>query len=406
MADQAIDLRDCGPDFLRDPYSVYARLRERGPVHRAVLRDGSDAWLVVGHEEARAALSHPGLLKDWTAASREWKERELGDPEATTSLFGRHMLNADPPDHTRLRRMVSRAFTPRMIEALRPRVQEITDGLLDQFPKEGSADLVDVFAYPLPMAVICEVLGVPFIDGERFRAWSNRIVAPEEDDPDGNLAAVEQLVGYLHQLIEAKRARPGDDVLSALIETTDEDGDRLSADELRAMAFLLLVAGHETTVNLIGNGVLALLRHPVQLAALREDFSLLDHAVEEMLRYEGPLEGATVRFSGREPVALGGSVIPGGGRQVIVVLASAHRDPGRFPDPDTFDIRREPAPHLAFGHGIHYCLGAPLARMEGRIAIRSLLERCPGLVLDGDPAALAWRPGHLVRGVQRLPVRY
>jgi cytochrome P450 len=405
MADRLVDLRDYGPEFVRDPYPFYAELRERGPVHPAVLRDGGDAWLVVGHEEARAALAHPGQLKDWNAASRAWKERELGDPEAAGSAFGRHMLVADPPDHTRLRRLVSKAFTPHRIEALRPRVQQITDDLLDQLPKDGSADLVDAFAYPLPMAVICELLGVPFLDGERFRGWSNRIVAPEEDDPEGNFEAAEQLVGYLNQLIEVKRSRPGDDLLSALIQTTDEGGDRLSADELRAMAFLLLVAGHETTVNLISNGVLALLRHPDQLAALRADFSLLDGAVEEMLRYEGPLEGATARFT-RRPVELGGTVIPGGGHQVIIVLASAHRDGGRFPEADTFDIRREPVQHFAFGHGIHFCLGASLARMEGRIAIRSLLERCPELALDGDPADLAWRPGHLIRGVQRLPVTY
>ncbi|GGO92541.1 cytochrome P450 family protein [Wenjunlia tyrosinilytica] len=404
MSDQAVDLKRLGPGFWKDPYPVYAKLRAEGPVHRVAIPGRGEGWLVVGYEEARTALAHPGLAKDWGKGNREWKALELGDPDAEGRPWGRHMLNADPPDHTRLRRLVSKEFTPRRIEALRPRVQEITDRLLDALPAEGRFDLMDTLAFPLPMAVITELLGVPDLDGERFRAWSNLVVAPDLDNPEANSEAFHRLNEYLRDLIEDKRGRPGDDLLSALIQTRDEDGDRLSGDDLQAMAQLLLIAGHETTVNLIGNGLLALLRHPRQLAALRADFSLLDNAVEEMLRYDGPVEGSTLRFA-VDPVEIGGTVIPGGGTLVVVIMASAHRDPARYEDPDTFDIHRDPGGHLAFGHGIHYCLGAPLARMEGRIAIRTLLERCPDLALDADPCELEWRTGLLMRGVHHLPLR-
>lgn len=410
MADQTVDLRDFGPDFVKDPHPFYARLRENGPVHPALLADGSEAWLVVGYEEARRALAHPGLRKDAAVGGTAWRQRHLGAAEVPGSTLGRHLLSVDPPDHTRLRRLVSKAFTPRRIETLRPRVQGITDDLLDALPASGRVDLVDALAYPLPTAVICEVLGVPLPDKERFRAWSEQIVTPAGDRAPGAHQATGEFVDYLRELIDTKRGRPADDLLSDLIQATDEDGDRLSAVELLSMAFLLLVAGHETTVNLIGNGMLALLTHPDQLAALRADPELLDGAVEEMLRYEGPLESATIRFTG-EPVELGGTVIPGDGQQVIIVLASAHRDGDQYDAPHTFDIRRagraaDGSQHLAFGHGIHFCLGAPLARMEGRIAVRSLLDRCPDLALDIDPDALQWRSGRLIRGIRHLPVRY
>jgi cytochrome P450 len=404
MTVTAVHLRDLGRRFVADPYPAYAGLRAEGPVHKVVSPVHGELWLVVGYQEARAALAHPGLAKDWKHGNPHWKTRMMGDPNAQKRAFGRHMLNADPPDHTRLRTLVTKAFTPGRVEALRPRVQQITDGLLDALPERGEFDLMRTLAFPLPMAVITELLGVPELDGERFRAWSNLVVAPDPDDLAAGAEAFSALNLYLQRLIEDKRGRPGEDLLSALIQTRDEDGDRLGPDDLHAMAQLLLVAGHETTVNLIGNGVLALLRHPEQLAALRADFSLLGGAVEEMLRYDGPVEGSTLRFA-TEPVEIGGTVIPGGGSVVIVSLASAHRDGGRFAAADTFDIRRDTGGHLAFGHGIHYCLGAALARVEGRIAIRSLLERCPDLALAADPDDLEWRPGLLMRGVHRLPLR-
>ncbi|MFR9675560.1 cytochrome P450 family protein [Streptomyces sp. TR02-1] len=403
---EIVDLAALGDDFTRDPYPVYADLRARGPVHRVRLPSGAEAWLVVGYDAAKATLTDPRLSKDWDNAAPE-----LGLMPVAS---GRHMLATDPPDHARLRRLVAKEFTARRIEALAPRVQQMTDYLLDEMlaRPDGRADLVDALAYPLPLGVICELLGVPGLDRERFRRWTDTLVvahgAPETE------AAVAALTDYLTRLIDRKRDAPGDDLLSVLIRTTDDDGDRLSGDELLGMTWLLLIAGHETTANLIANGVLALLRHPEQLAALRADLSLVDEAVEEMLRYDGPVETPTYRFT-LEPAEIGGTVVPGGGQLVLPVLADADRDPARFPAPDRFDIRRGRSGdgerpggrgHLAFGHGVHYCLGAPLARLEARIALRSLLARVPRLSLDAAPETLPWRGGLLIRGPERLPVRW
>ncbi|MGI5471593.1 cytochrome P450 family protein [Streptomyces sp. CA-132043] len=392
-----VELSALEPDFNTNPYPHYAELRAKGPVHQVRLPDGRDVWMVVGHDEARAALVDPRLKKDWSSHP-DWQ------PVEGTGQLLANMLQSDPPRHTRLRKLVTRAFTARAMEALRPAVQRITDDLIDAMLAKaagGRADLVESLAYPLPMTVICELLGVPDLDRERFRRWSDAFVT--SDGPTGRDGSEIEMARYLDQLIEDKRHTPGPDLFSTLIRTTDEDGDRLSGDELVGMAFLLLVAGHETTVGLIANGTLALLRHPDQLAALRADFGLLDNAVEEMLRYDGPVETSTWRYTG-EPVEIGGTRVPAG-VPVIVALGSAARENGRFVAPDSFDITRDTRGHLAFGHGIHYCLGAPLARMEGRIAIRTLLERCPDLALDADPATLTWRPGILMRGPVRLPVR-
>jgi len=390
-----VDLTHLGEEFRRDPHPVYARLRERGPVHRVRLggMEGSwETWLVVGYDEARAALADGRLAKDQRGL-------EAGDPDE--AVIGRHLLGSDPPEHTRLRSLVTRAFTARRVQSLAPRVQEITDGLLDAMIPRGRADLVDAFSFPLPITVICELLGVPELDREAFRAMSTEVVAPS--GPGTGPQAFARLGGYLTELIEDKRCtRPTDDLLSDLIRTTAEDGDRLSSAELRGMAFLLLIAGHETTVNLITNAVHTLLTHPGHLAALRADPGLLDGVVEETLRWEGPVENATFRYAA-QPLEIGGVPIAQGA-SVVIGLAAPDRDPARFPDPDRFDPRRDTRGHLAFGHGIHYCLGAPLARLEARTAIASLLERAPGLTLDGPPGE--WLPGMLVRGVRSLPVRW
>ncbi|MER8269390.1 cytochrome P450 [Streptomyces griseus] len=388
-----LDLRDL-PDFTTNPYPYYAKLRAEGPVHAVRTEEMEQrVWLVVGHAEARAALADQRLGKDWRHTGL-WTESE--------AALSANMLELDAPHHTRLRRLVSREFTARRIEALRPRVTEITGELLDAMAPRGSADLVDALAFPLPMTVICELLGVPDIDRDAFRALSNGIVTPTPEqrgaDPAGAMGA------YLDELIENKRRSPGDDLLSGLIRTGEADGEGLSSAELVGMAFLLLVAGHETTVNLIANGVRALLDHPDQLALLRADPGLLDNAVEEMLRYDGPVETATFRFA-RETLTIGDTEIHVD-EPVLVALASADRDPLRFRDPDTFDIRREPQGHLGFGHGVHYCLGAPLARMEARIAIGALLERFPGLARDPSGGELDWLPGLLMRGARGLPVRW
>ncbi|MFI1678130.1 cytochrome P450 [Streptomyces sp. NPDC020607] len=401
MAD-SIDLDTYGARFREDPHSVYAELRSLGPVHRVRLpppEDMDDTYLVVGYEECRTALREPRFAKSAAAGNFAFHEEDL---------IGTHLLIADPPQHTRLRALVTREFTMRRVEALRPRIQRITDDLLDEMLVHGEsattrrADLFEALAFHLPITVICELLGVPDIDRAAFRRMSTGVVASPNQEEER--AAFVELAGYLTDLVEDKRrSGQGEDLLSALIRTTDdESGDRLSASELRAMAFLLLIAGHETTVNLIANGVHALFTHPDQLAALRADMSLLDGAIEEALRYEGPVECATYRFA-TEPTELGGIVIPTGA-VVRIALAAADRDPARFSDPDRFDIRRAPQGHMAFGHGLHHCLGAPLARVEAKIALGSLLERCPGLAPDGPPGE--WLPGTLIRGMRRLPVRW
>ncbi|WP_055567666.1 cytochrome P450 family protein [Streptomyces atriruber] len=381
-----------GIDAVSDPYSVYAHLREQRPVHRVPTHDAGDVWLIVGHAEARAALTDPRLRNDIRHSS-SWQD-DGGN------AIGLNMLQTDPPHHTRLRRLVAREFTARRIEALRPRIEQLTNELLDAMLPLGKADLVEAFAMPLPMAVICELLGVPAADRDQFRIWSGEIVFPSSAEAAG--AAVHGMTGYLAQLIEGKRNSADEDLLGALVRTMDEDGDSLSPEEMLGMAFLLLVAGHETTVNLISNGTCALLRHPEQLAALRADPALIDDAVEEMLRYDGPSHSTAHRFAA-EDVEIAGTVIPAGD-PVLVLLAAANRDPDRFPDPDRFDITRDARGHLGFSHGVHHCLGAPLARLEATIALRALLERCPDLALDTDPAALAWRPS-LMRGLLHLPVR-
>ncbi|MGW0994967.1 cytochrome P450 family protein [Streptomyces sp. NPDC002520] len=392
---QVVDLEEFGDAFRSDPHPVYARLREQGPVHRVRL-PGADAtqmtWLIVGYEEARAALTDPRLAKD---------SAKMGVTYLDEELIGKHLLASDPPQHTRLRGLVTRAFTMRRVEQLRPRIQRITDDLLDEMLPHGRADLIESLAFPLPITVICELLGVPDMDRAAFRKMSTELVAPT--DAQAGEHAIVRLAEYLTELIEDKRrSGPTGDLLSDLMRVTAEDGDRLSARELRGMAYVLLVAGHETTVNLIGNGVHALLTHPDQLAALRADMDLLEGAVEEMLRYEGPVEGSTYRFAA-EPLEIAGTAIERGDTVVVGITAS-DRDAGRFGDPDRFDIRRDARGHLAFGHGIHFCLGAPLARLEGRIAIGTLLERAPGLALDG--AQGEWLPGLLMRGMRSLPVRW
>ncbi|MFM9367330.1 cytochrome P450 family protein [Streptomyces sp. Da 82-17] len=399
----ALDLEELGPDFVRDPYPVYAALRAQGPVHHVRPPEGEELWLVVGHEACRAALVDPRLTRDVRKVDLALHPYGEGGGADNPALS--HMLLRDAPDHTRLRRLVAREFSPRRIAALTPRIQRITDDLVDAMLADGSrrADLVAALGFPLPMIVICELLGVPSADRDDFRRWSNEIVAPTGQERLH--AAYGDMVDYLRRLTVAKREQPGDDLLSALIHTVDEGGDRLSGDELIGMAFLLLIAGHETTVNLIGNGMRALFAHPDQLDLLRADpDGLIDGAIEEMLRYDGPVETATPRWT-TEPVTIGDTLVPAGAT-VLVALADADRDPARFAEPDRFDIRRDARGHIAFGHGLHYCLGAPLARLEGRIAVRALLERCPDLGLDADVTALPWVPGLLMRGVRTLPVRW
>ncbi|SES78640.1 cytochrome P450 family protein [Geodermatophilus poikilotrophus] len=389
--------------FFADPHALYARLRVEEPVARAVTPVGLPVWLVTRYDDVRHALTDPRLSKDSDGFARAL-ERQPVPPEGRAVFaqeLNRHMLSTDPPDHTRLRKLVSRAFTVRAITAMRPQVEAIAGRLADRMAAgPAEVDLLDTFAFPLPMGVICELLGVP--EGERtsFRRWSNTLLA-SDGAVDARTAAGMAMAEYLTALVAEKRARPADDMLSAIVAAA-EDADRLSFEETVSMAFLLLVAGHETTVNLIGNGVLALLRRPDRLAELRADPALVPGAVEEFLRLDGPVNLATFRHT-TEPVEVGGTTIPAG-EVVLVSLASANRDPDHYTAPDELDLHRE-ASHLAFGHGIHHCLGAPLARLEGEVAFRTLLARFPDLTLAVDPGELTWRQSILMRGLTRLPVR-
>jgi cytochrome P450 len=403
-----IDLADWEPGYTADPYPFVARLREESPVCR-VVADGLPVWLITGYEQVRAALADPRLSVNPELASAA--AREVPWVAAITSPgLARHLLRTDPPDHTRLRRLVSRAFTPRRMEALRPRIQEIADELLAVFLPRGHADLVTEFAQPLPMTVIAELLGIPAADREEFARLTNIYAGVDEGDVARIPGALTAVRGYLSVLIEDKeRAAPADadggDLLDGLIAARDEGG-RLDHGELLAMAFVLLAAGYETTVSLIGNGALALLRNPGQLAALRAAPELIGQAVEEFLRYDGPVKvNSALRFATQD-VPVGDVIIPAGD-VVMVSYAAADRDPAQFTAPDQLDITRQDSNgHLAFSHGLHYCLGAPLARAEGQIAISALVNACHGLALGTDPAELTWRRSRLVRGLKHLPVTY
>jgi cytochrome P450 len=387
------------PAVLADPHPVLAELRESGPVHRLDGSTGVPVWMVTRYDDVLAALSDPRLSNDPHHASA-LTEVLRGD------FLSRSMIGADPPEHTRLRRLVSKAFTARRVEGLRPRVQEITDALLDRITPRGSADLVAEFGLPLPITVIGELLGVPETDRERFREWTDEML-DRPFDPGSDLALVtaarERMHGYLADLVAAKRARPADDLLTDLVEATDE-GERLDTQELLAMTFLLLIAGYVTTVSLIGNGTLALLRHPDQLDRLRADPSLVPQAVEELLRFDGPVNPGLTRFA-LEDLEIGGVRIPRGD-MVMLAIAAADRDPRRYPDPDRLDVGAVDPGHLAFGHGMHYCLGAPLARLEGQIAFTAMLTRLPGLALAAREDELRWTGGGVLRSLRELPVTF
>lgn len=404
--------------FAADPYPAYAWLREHSPVHRTELPSGVEAWLVTRYADARQALADQRLSKN----PEQHGERaahgkgKVGIPGERSANLMTHLLNIDPPDHTRLRRLVSKAFTPSRVAEFAPRVRELTDALIDAIlaaqPADaavGTADLIHEFAFPLPIYAICDLLGVPAEDQDDFRDWAGMMLRHGKGPRGGVGRAVKRMRAYLAELIVRKRADPGEDLISGLIRASDH-GEHLTEGEAAAMAFILLFAGFETTVNLIGNGMYALLRHPAERARLQSALAagdpdgLLGSAVEELLRFDGPVELATWRFA-REPLTLGGQRIATG-EPVLVVLAAADRDPSRFADPNTLDLSRSETGHLGYGHGIHYCLGAPLARLEARTALAQLLQRLPDLRLAADPEELRRRGGLIMRGLRALPVEF
>ena len=386
------------PEFIADPYPTYHRLRAEDPVHHSPL----GFWVLTRYQDVVAALRDPRLVKEPIAA---FVAARFG---AAMPAMGLSMLDRDPPDHTRLRGLVNKAFTPRVVEALRPHIQKIVDGLLARVEGAGTMDLIEEFAYPLPVTVICQMLGVPVEDRERFKQWGLDIargldailLPPDSDVARRSAAARRALAEYFRALIAERRAAPRGDMLSDLI-AAEEAGDKLSEDELLATCILLLVAGHETTVNLIGNGTLALLRHPDQLRRLRENPGLIASAVEELLRYDGPVQ-RTARIPSAD-VTFDGLTI-GKGEMVMPFIGAADRDPAQFADPDRLDIGRSENRHIAFGWGIHFCLGAPLARVEGQIALNTLVQKLPKLALATDRPE--YRQSLTLRGLKTLPVTF
>lgn len=397
--------------FRADPHAVFAQMREHDPVLCQPGIDGeTPIWFVTRHEDVAAVLvDDERFVRDPRLALTGAQLEELAGPPVAEAI-NNHMLNRDGDDHRRLRRLVTKAFTPRMVEQLRPRIQEIADGLIDAVagpgsPGAGSMDLAAAYAFPLPITVIAELLGVPQADQDRFRDWSDAIITPVigSEALERFFGQMGELVEYLTELFAERRAEPRDDLVSALLAARDAQ-DALSEEEVFGTVVLLIVAGHETTVGLIGNAVLHLLGHPDQLALLRADPSLLPGAIEELLRYDGPVERTLNRWAATD-VELGGHTIRRG-ELVIAIVSSADRDPDRFPEPDRLDVTREDARHLAFGRGSHYCLGAPLARLEAEIALETLFRRLPGLRLAVPREELEWRPTPGFRRLVSLPVAW
>src|SRR5215203_1301643 len=412
-------------DFKERAFTVYAAMREKGPVADVTLPTGGPIWFVTQYAEAVALLKDDErFANDPSSALTEEEYAQLFQ-QATEDLtveqqqmaaqsdeiLSRNLLAVDPPDHSRLRRLVAIPFTPKFIEGLRPRVQAIADSLLDAVQSRADEmghremELIGDFAYPLPLTVISEMLGVPLADRDNFREWSQAAVSFTPDDqanPEVTAKLIE-FIAYMRHLVAEKRSNPGDDLLSGLV-LAETEGDKLSENELLSMIFVLIVAGHETTVNLIGNGTLALFEHPDQRARLQETPGLLKTAIEEMLRYYGPVEISLTRWV-RQDTELGGQRLRRG-QQIMALLASANHDGQQFPNPEVFDISREPNRHVAFGTGIHACLGATLARLEGQIAFATLLSRMPNLALAIPRDEVRWRDATFLRGLTQLPVTF
>jgi pimeloyl-[acyl-carrier protein] synthase len=388
------------PEVIQNPYPLYHRLRTEDPVHLTPL----GIWVLTRYDDVAFVLRDGRFGR----GGFEARYREIFGVDPSQAGFALSMLHKDPPDHTRLRGLVNKAFTPRVVDRLRPNIQQIVDALIDRVRDTGRTELIEDLAYPLPVTVICEMVGVPVGDRERFKQWSLDVarsldVGVMNPDPvliEQSNRARRDLAGYFRELIAERRQRPRDDLMTGLI-AAEEQGDVLSEGELIATLILLFIAGHETTVNLIGNGVLALLRNPDELRRLQDDPGLIESAVEELLRYDGPVQ-RTARTANAD-VTISGHPVQAG-QMVVALLGAANRDPAHFPDPDRLDVARSENRHLAFGWGIHFCLGAPLARLEGQIAIATLFRRLPGLRLATDK--VEWRETSVLRGLKALPLEF
>lgn len=410
-ANQTVEPDLMSPDLIADPYGGFGRLREQAPVVRGRFIDGSPVWYVTRAADVRAVLGDPRFVNDPTSVPgmdvthiRDDTLEKFGVPGDLAGYLTGNLPNVDPPDHTRLRKLVSRAFTVRRVAELRPRVEEIAAGLLDGLAAAAlvPVDLIESFAYPLPITVICELVGIPEADRPAWREWGRLLVTMNPETMPGALRA---MVDHVHALIGQRRTEPTGDLLGGLISAQDEDGDRLSDGELVSMVLTLVLAGHETTAHLIGNGTHALLTHPDQLDLLRADPELWPGAVNELMRFCGPVHITALRYA-VEDVEVGGTTVRTG-EAVQVVLVSANFDPREYADPERLDLTRRPSGrgdgHVGFGNGAHYCLGAALARQEAEVALSMLTRRFPDLALATETPAWASVPG--ARRLVELPVR-
>jgi cytochrome P450 len=395
-------------EIMQDPYQTLAKLREEGPVRQVIWAHGAKVWLVTRHEEICALSNDPRISKDGRRINELFAIHSgLPIPEDEPASVGfdeelsTHMLNSDPPRHTRLRSVVSKAFNVRQVERLRPRVEGVTDGLLDSMAGRSDIDLVREFAVRLPLTIICDLFGIPEEDREQFRMWGVKLVGAGQD-PDEVADAGEKMVAYASGLIDAKRAHPQEDMISSLIRTQDDEGRQLTEGELVSMIFFVAVAGHITTIYSIGNAVFNLLTHPDELAKLRGDISLMPTAVDELMRYDAAAQVGTFRFTTAE-IPIGDVVIPAG-QLVLLGWSSANRDACQFPDPDRLDLSRRPMGIMSFGHGLHHCIGVPLAKMQIEIALAKLITRYPDLHLTVRTDQIRWENNALLRGLSSLPV--
>lgn len=386
-------------DYKANPYAYYAQLRQDAPVHKTILPTGDEVYLVTRFDDVQAGLKDSRLVKNIrNARPPRWVDK-LG-----LNLNNTNMLKADPPEHTRLRKLANDAFKPKYINQMRGHIEEIANGLIDQVEVAGKMDLIADYAFPLPITVISEMLGVPAKDHEKFNKWSSDLIASgalSSESPHFGKDIL-QLANYVRQLVADHHKNPKDDLVSQLIDA-EEDGDKLNDREVIGTTILLLIAGHETTVNLIGNGMLALLQYPEQMDKLKQDPTLIKPAVEELLRFVNPVQ-AVNRFAAEE-VTIAGTTIPKGAH-VMMVVAAANHDTTHFDHADTLNITTDEARHVAFSQGIHYCLGAPLARLEGEIAFATLLKRLPNIRLAVPAGQLTWRPAFELRGLNNLPVTF
>ncbi|MDA1780236.1 cytochrome P450 [Bacillus cereus group sp. BY9-3LC] len=390
--------------FKEDAYEIYKESRKKQPILFVNQVEIGKEWLITRYEDALPLLKDNRLKKDWTNVfSQDTKNMYLSVDNS--DHLTTHMLNSDPPNHSRLRSLVQKAFTPKMIAQLDGRIQRIADDLISDIERKGTLNLVDDYSFSLPIIVISEMLGIPKEDQAKFRIWSHAVIASPEtpEEIKETEKQLSEFITYLQYLVDMKRKEPKEDLVSALI-LAESEGHKLSARELYSMIMLLIVAGHETTVNLITNTVLALLENPNQLQSLKDNPKLIDSAIEEGLRYYSPVEVTTARWAA-EPFQIHHQTIQKGD-MVIIALASANRDETVFENPEIFDITRENNRHIAFGHGSHFCLGAPLARLEAKIAITTLFNRMPKLQIKGNREEIKWQGNYLMRSLEELPLTF